>query len=99
MPAQADLSAVCSRCCGYETMTRQDGDACTQSRSATRAERAGFIIRACADQARLMDTGTPARPLLTVEEFTLNLIDTVLAILQAPTSITPPEPLPTKPTR
>jgi len=33
-------SAVCSRCCSYETMTRQDGDACTQSRSATRAERA-----------------------------------------------------------
>jgi len=48
---------------------------------------AGFIIRACADQARLMDTGTPARPLLTVEDFTLNLIDTILAILQAPTSV------------
>ena len=56
---------------------------------------AGFIIRACADQARLMDTGTPARPLLTVEDFTLNLIDTILAILQAPTSVGPtpsPEP-------
>jgi len=50
---------------------------------------AGFIVRACADQARLMDTGTPARPLLTVEDFTLNLIDTVLAILQAPTSVEP----------
>ena len=50
---------------------------------------AGFIIRACADQARLMDTGTPARPLLTVEDFTLNLIDTILAILQAPTSVEP----------
>ena len=50
---------------------------------------AGFIVRACADQARLMDTGTPARPLLTVEDFTLNLIDTVLAILQAPTSVQP----------
>jgi AcrR family transcriptional regulator len=48
---------------------------------------AGFIVRACADQARLMDTGTPARPLLTVEDFTVNLIDTVLAILQAPTSV------------
>jgi len=54
---------------------------------------AGFIIRACADQARLMDTGTPARPLLTVEDFTLNLIDTILAILQAPTSVGPtPQP-------
>jgi len=56
---------------------------------------AGFIIRACADQARLMDTGTPTRPLLTVEDFTLNLIDTILAILQAPTSVGPtpsPEP-------
>jgi AcrR family transcriptional regulator len=62
--------------------------------SAVAAERgsqiAGFIIRACADQARLIDTGTPARPLLTVEDFTLNLTDTVLAILQAPTSIQPP---------
>ena len=50
---------------------------------------AGFIIRACADQARLMDSGTSARPLLTVEDFTLNLIDTTLAILQAPTSVEP----------
>ena len=36
-----------------------------------------------------MDTGTPARTLLTVDDFTLNLIDTVLAILQAPTSVKP----------
>lgn len=50
---------------------------------------AGFIVRACADQARLMGTGTPARTLLTVEDFTLNLTDTVLAILQAPTSVKP----------
>jgi len=50
---------------------------------------AGFIVRTCADQARLMDTGTPGRLLLTVEDFTLNLIDTVLAILQAPTSVDP----------
>lgn len=50
---------------------------------------AGFIVRACADQARLMDSGTPARPVLGVEEFTLNLIDTILAILQAPTSVNP----------
>jgi AcrR family transcriptional regulator len=50
---------------------------------------AGFIVRACADQARLMDADTPARPLLTVEDFTLNLVDTVLAILEAPTSVNP----------
>jgi AcrR family transcriptional regulator len=50
----------------------------------------GFIVRACADQARLMDTGTLVRPLLSVEDFTVNLIDTVLAILQAPSSIEPP---------
>jgi AcrR family transcriptional regulator len=48
---------------------------------------AGFIVRACADQARLMDAEPPARPLLSVEDFTVNLVDTVLAILQAPTSI------------
>lgn len=59
----------------------------------------GFVVRACADQARLMDTGTPARPLLTVEDFTLNLIDSVLAILQAPTSIEPdPSPRELPPT-
>ena len=60
---------------------------------------AGFIVRACADQARLMDTGTPARTLLTVDDFTLNLTDTVLAILQAPTSVKPhPSPRETPPT-
>ncbi len=50
---------------------------------------AGFIVRACADQGRLIDTGTPARPLLSAEDFTLNLVDTVLAILQAPTTVKP----------
>jgi AcrR family transcriptional regulator len=49
----------------------------------------GFIVRACADQARLMDMGAPARSLLSVDDFTLNLIDTALAILQAPTSVQP----------
>jgi hypothetical protein len=47
----------------------------------------GFIIRACSDQSRLMDSDPPARPLLSVEDFTLNLVDTILAILQAPTSV------------
>ena len=49
----------------------------------------GFIVRACADQARLMDADPPARPVLPVEAFTVNLVDAVLAILQAPTSIKP----------
>ena len=46
-----------------------------------------FIIRACGDQSRLMDSDPPARPVLSVEDFTVNLVDTILAILQAPTSI------------
>jgi AcrR family transcriptional regulator len=46
-----------------------------------------FIIRACGDQSRLMDSDPPARPVLSVEDFTVNLVDTVLAILQAPTSV------------
>ena len=48
----------------------------------------GFVVRACGDQSRLMDSETPARPVLAVEDFTLNLVDTILAILQAPTSVT-----------
>src|SRR5256886_6448971 len=51
------------------------------------SEVAGFIIRACSDQSRLMDSDPPARPRLSVEAFTGNLVDTVLAILQAPTSV------------
>jgi AcrR family transcriptional regulator len=47
----------------------------------------GFIIRACGDQARLMDSNPPARPVLSVEDFTTNLVDTIMAILQAPTSV------------
>ena len=48
-----------------------------------------FIIRACGDQSRLMDSDAPARPVLSVEDFTVNLVDTILAILQAPTSVAP----------
>jgi hypothetical protein len=33
-----------------------------------------------------MDSDPPARPVLSVEDFTVNLVDTILAILQAPTS-------------
>jgi AcrR family transcriptional regulator len=50
----------------------------------------GFIIRACGDQARLMDSDPPPRPVLSVEDFTVNLIDTIMAIIQAPTSIAAP---------
>ena len=46
-----------------------------------------FIIRACSDQSRLIDSDPPARPVLSVEDFTVNLVDTILAILQAPTSV------------
>jgi len=46
-----------------------------------------FIIRACGDQARLMDSDPPARPVLSVEDFTVNLVDTIMAILHAPTSV------------
>jgi hypothetical protein len=35
-----------------------------------------------------MDSDTPARPVLSVEDFTVNLVDTILAILHAPTSVT-----------
>ena len=49
-----------------------------------------FIIRACGDQARLMDSDPPPRPVLSVEEFTVNLVDTIMAIIQAPTSIAAP---------
>ena len=46
-----------------------------------------FIIRACGDQSRLMDSDPPARPVLSVEDFTVNLVDTIMAIVQAPTSV------------
>ena len=48
---------------------------------------AGFLVRACADQARLMDTDPPPRPVLGIEAFTTNLVDTLLAIYQAPSTI------------
>jgi hypothetical protein len=35
-----------------------------------------------------MDSEAPARPVLSIEDFTLNLVDTILAILQAPNSVT-----------
>jgi AcrR family transcriptional regulator len=56
------------------------------------AERAsqmtGFLVRACADQARLLDTNPPPRPALGIEAFTTNLVDVLLAILHAPATLT-----------
>jgi len=46
-------------------------------------------IRACGDQARLIDTPNSPAPVLPTDEFITNLVDTILAILQAPTSIKP----------
>jgi AcrR family transcriptional regulator len=48
---------------------------------------AGFVVRACGDQARLLDRDPPARPALGIEAFTANLVDTLAAILHAPTTI------------
>lgn len=56
-----------------------------------KAERASnavaYITRACADQARLLDSDAPARPPLGLDDFTANLVDTVLAMLLAPTTV------------
>jgi hypothetical protein len=49
-----------------------------------------FIVRACGDQSRLMDSDPPPRPVLSVEDFTVNLVDTIMAIVQAPTSVASP---------
>jgi hypothetical protein len=35
-----------------------------------------------------MDTSSPPRPVLGIEAFTANLVDTLLAVYQAPSSIT-----------
>ena len=48
---------------------------------------AGFLVRACADQARLLDTDPPPRPVLGIEAFTANLVDVLLGILQAPSTV------------
>jgi AcrR family transcriptional regulator len=48
---------------------------------------AGFTVRACADQARLLDTDPPPRPVLGIEAFTANLVDVLLGLLQAPSTV------------
>ncbi|HXW79768.1 MAG TPA: hypothetical protein VEJ84_09715 [Acidimicrobiales bacterium] len=47
----------------------------------------GFVVRACADQARLLDSPSPLRAPLGLETFMANLVDMVLALLLAPTSV------------
>jgi AcrR family transcriptional regulator len=51
------------------------------------SQMAGFLVRACGDQARLLDTDPRPRPVLGIEAFTANLVDVLLAILQAPSTI------------
>ncbi len=56
-----------------------------------RVERAslalGYVLRACADQARLLDNPVPQRAPLGLEHFITNLVDTVLALLLTPTTV------------
>jgi AcrR family transcriptional regulator len=53
-----------------------------------RSQIAGFTVRALADQARLLDADPPPRRPLSVEAFSTNLVDVVLAMLLAPTTLT-----------
>lgn len=59
---------------------------------AVAAERASqipaYLVRSCADQARLVDAETPPRTILDLESFIANVVDTILAMLAAPTSVT-----------
>jgi AcrR family transcriptional regulator len=52
-----------------------------------RSQVVAFLVRALADQARLMDAEPPPRPRLDIGEFSTNLVDVLLAILIAPTSV------------
>ena len=53
---------------------------------------AGFVIRALGDQCRLMDSDRKTRPLLSIEDFSANLVDTIMAILEAPSSVAADSP-------
>jgi AcrR family transcriptional regulator len=53
---------------------------------------AGFVIRALGDQCRLMDSDPPSRPTLSIEDFSANLVDTIMAILEAPSSVAADSP-------
>lgn len=52
----------------------------------------GFVVRALGDQCRLMDSERPSRAVLSIENFSANLVDIILAILQAPSSVTSDSP-------
>jgi hypothetical protein len=52
----------------------------------------GFVIRALGDQCRLMDSDPPSRAVLSIGDFTANLVDTIMAILQAPSSVAADSP-------
>jgi AcrR family transcriptional regulator len=82
------LNTSISRCAGHliPVLARFPGPIAAERTSQV----TGFVVRACGDQSRLMDSDAPARPVLSVEDFTVNLVDTVLAILEAPTSVTTP---------
>lgn len=54
----------------------------------------GFLVRACADQARLTDTDQPPRLPLDPSAFTANLIDMLLAMMHAPSTVTGTDPGP-----
>jgi AcrR family transcriptional regulator len=53
---------------------------------------ASFVIRALGDQCRLMDSERKTRPMLSVEDFSANLVDTIMAILEAPSSVAADSP-------
>lgn len=46
----------------------------------------GFTVRSLADEARLLDTANPPRPVLTPDAFVANLVDVLLGMLGAPAS-------------
>ncbi len=52
-----------------------------------RSQIAGFVIRAFADQARLLDTDQQPRTPLSPDGFSANLVDVSLAMLTAPSSV------------
>jgi AcrR family transcriptional regulator len=79
------VNSSIARCAGYLLATLDHLPALIAAERTSQVT--SFIIRACGDQSRLMDSDAPARPVLSIEDFTANLVDTILAILQAPTSV------------
>lgn len=86
----ADPQQIMSANSSVERCARHLAPALAQLPPEVAAERAsqmlGLFVRACADQARLLDSDPPPRPALGIEAFTGNLVDVLLAILQAPTT-------------